>query len=176
MRVKPFAWLSVLAVAALAVVLLLISVDLDDTGGTEDFQAGGSAYSLGDHEQAVVHFTRAIESGDLVGNVLVVAYNNRGLAYQDLGDFERAIADYGEALRLDPGYALAYNNSGLSYANLGDFDSAIADYGEALRLDPGLAFAYGNRGIVFLELGRNEEAERDFAEAERLGLDVPNYP
>ena len=30
------------------------------------------------------------------------AYNNRGLAYRAKGDYDHAIADYNEAIRLDP--------------------------------------------------------------------------
>ena len=43
------------------------------------------------------------------------AYNNRGIAYEAKGDYDRAIADYNEAIRLDPKYAVAYNNRGIAY-------------------------------------------------------------
>ena len=74
------------------------------------------------------------------------AYNNRGVAYYKKGDYDRAIADYNEALRLDPKDASAYNNRGSAYAGEGDHDRAIADYNEALRLDPKYVYAYYNRG------------------------------
>jgi Flp pilus assembly protein TadD len=38
------------------------------------------------------------------------AYICRGLAYADRGDYDRAIADYSQAIKLDPNYALARNN------------------------------------------------------------------
>ena len=37
---------------------------------------------------------------------------NRGLSYRQLGQYERAMQDYDEAIRLDPGSAEARNNSG----------------------------------------------------------------
>jgi tetratricopeptide (TPR) repeat protein len=51
---------------------------------------------------------------------------------------DRAIADYTEALRLDPKYTFAYYNRGDAYRYNGDLDRAIADYTEALRLVPGI--------------------------------------
>ena len=58
--------------------------------------------------------------------------------YGDKGDYDRAIADYDEAIRLDPRYAVAYYNRGVAYCDKGDYDRAIADYNEAIRLDPKL--------------------------------------
>lgn len=45
-----------------------------------------------------------------------------------MGDYDRAIADYTQAIRLDPGYANSYNK--------GDFDRAVADYEVVLRINP----------------------------------------
>ncbi len=64
-----------------------------------------------------------------------MAYNNRGNAYNDLGEHQRAIEDLNEAIRLDPKLAMAYNNRGISYGNLGEHQRAIEDYDEALRLE-----------------------------------------
>ena len=44
-----------------------------------------------------------------------IAYYNRGVAYANKGDYERAIADFGQAIRLRPDYAEAHYNRGLAY-------------------------------------------------------------
>jgi tetratricopeptide (TPR) repeat protein len=49
------------------------------------------------------------------------------------------MADYSQAIRLDPNYALAYFNRGYTYYYKGDYDRAIADYNQVIRLDPNLA-------------------------------------
>jgi tetratricopeptide (TPR) repeat protein len=71
---------------------------------------------------------------------------------------EQALADYDQAIALDPQYAAAYNNRGIAYANLGDLEQAIADYDQALALDPQDALAYNNRGNAYRTLGDLEQA------------------
>ena len=58
------------------------------------------------------------------------------------GNDHRAIADYNEAIRLDPKSTLAFIGRGDAFTNKGDHDRALADYNEAVRLDPTRA---GNR-------------------------------
>src|SRR6516165_1397499 len=83
-------------------------------------------------DERIVACSRVITAGK--GN-LSWAYYNRGLAYQEKGDNDRAIADYDQAIRLDPKYAFAYNGRGNAYKAKGDNDRAIADYDQAIRLD-----------------------------------------
>ncbi len=64
------------------------------------------------------------------------AYTNRGNAYDDKGEVDRAIADYTKAIALNPKYALAYNNRGIAYDEKGDKEQAIADYRKALEINP----------------------------------------
>jgi tetratricopeptide (TPR) repeat protein len=82
-----------------------------------------------------------------------------------------AIADYDEAIRLDPKYARAFTNRGNVYDAKSEYDRAIADHSEAIRLDPKYAVAINNRGIVYIHKKDYERAAADFAEVIRL---VPN--
>jgi len=59
------------------------------------------------------------------------AYVNRGL--DSKGDFDRAIADFTQAIRLDPKYLEAYLYRAVAYQNKGDNDRAIADYSQLIR-------------------------------------------
>ena len=53
------------------------------------------------------------------------------------GDNDSAIADYNEAIRLDPKISRGLSSTGaVAYMHKGDNDRAIADYNEAIRLDP----------------------------------------
>jgi tetratricopeptide (TPR) repeat protein len=94
-------------------------------------------------------------------------YDNRGLSYADNGDYDRAIADYNEAIRLVP-QANFLTDRGDSYQFKGDVDHAIADYDRALALNPGFYLAYNNRGAAYEKKGDLNHAMADFQEALRI--------
>jgi Tfp pilus assembly protein PilF len=97
-----------------------------------------------------------------------VDYFNRGNAYLSKKDYGRAIADYDEALRLNPNYAASYFNRGVAYFSKKDYDRAIADYDEALRLNPNYATAYFNRGVAYFSKKDYDRAITDYGEAIRI--------
>src|SRR3954451_17544471 len=78
-----------------------------------------------------------------------IAYSNRSGAYRLKGEHDRAIADYDEAIRLNPDQAFTYANRGAAYRLKGEYDRAIADLSEAIRLKPDHASAYANRGEAY---------------------------
>ncbi len=61
---------------------------------------------------------------------------DRGNAWEDKGDHDKAIAYYNEAIRLAPNYWRAYNERGNAWASKSEFDKAIADYNQAVKLQP----------------------------------------
>jgi tetratricopeptide (TPR) repeat protein len=117
--------------------------------------------------------TRAIQSGALSGSGLAVTFNNRGNAYQSKGDYQRAIQDYDEAIRIDPEAALAFNNRGSAFQHMGNYDRAIQDYDQAIRLDGGFALSYNNRGRAHHLKEDYAQAIKDYGEA--IDID-PDYP
>ena len=54
---------------------------------------------------------------------------------------DRAIADFGKAIEINPRYANAFSNRSLAYRAKGDNEHAIADYNMAIEIDPKLATA-----------------------------------
>ena len=54
-------------------------------------------------------------------------HHNAGADLQEQGRLEEAIAEYDEAIRLDPQYSAAYNNRGAAYLDLGWHRRAIED-------------------------------------------------
>jgi tetratricopeptide (TPR) repeat protein len=98
----------------------------------------------------------------------VFAWVCRAIAWGELGQTDRALADYAEALRLDPMNALVLYNRGNTWLARQDPDRAVADYTEALRLSPELAAAVYGRGRA-RELRQDlDGAVADYTEAIRL--------
>ena len=95
------------------------------------------------------------------------AYVKRGIAYRHKGELDLAIADFTQALRLNPTHANAYISRGIAYDKKGDHDLAIADYTKVLeldpdKLDPDNMFAYHNRGIAYINKNDHDKALEDF--------------
>ncbi len=124
---------------------------------------------------ALARCTRAIQSGELSEPSLVVTLNNRGNAYQNKGDYARAIADYDQAIRLNSESALIFNNRGTAYQHRGDYEraiqdyeQAIKDYDEAITLDPDYQLAFYNRAFARFDQGLFTASVPDFARAVQL--------
>jgi len=92
-------------------------------------------------------------------------YNNRGIAYDEEGQYDQAILDYNKALEINPRYAEAYNNRGVAYANKGQYDQAISDYNKALEINPRFAAPYQYRGNTYMTKGLYNEAFSDYSKA-----------
>ena len=60
--------------------------------------------------------------------------NKWGADHYERGELDEAVADYTEAIRLNPRLAMAYYNRGISYAKKGDQAKAEADFAKAREL------------------------------------------
>jgi len=114
------------------------------------------------------------EIDDFPGRVNI-AYDLRGLAYEEMGDHMRAIEDFTEAIRLRPysSYVSPYNNRGISFEAAGEYDLAFLDYSTAIALNPNLPEPYMNRGRLYDKFGEYRKAMADFRRARELKGDVP---
>jgi tetratricopeptide (TPR) repeat protein len=99
-----------------------------------------------------------------------LAYYGRGIEYEQNGDFDRAIGELDEAIKIDADYANAYDSRGCIYAKKGDCDRAIADFTEAIRINPKESFYYRHRGDAYCDKGNYNEAIADLTNAVNLEL------
>ena len=98
--------------------------------------------------------TSLINSGKQTPQTLVIAYNNRGNAYVAKGEYDRAIQDYDQSIKLSPNYSKAFNNRGVAYQKKGEYDRAIKDFDESIKLNPDYGNAFANRAETYQNQGR----------------------
>ena len=103
---------------------------------------------------------------------LTAAINDRGLAYVSKGETDHAIADFDQAIQINPKDSLAYNNRGLAYRNKGETDTAINNYDQAILISPDFALAYYNRGNAYYDKRDYDRAIPDYNQALKIN---PNY-
>jgi tetratricopeptide (TPR) repeat protein len=100
-----------------------------------------------------------------------LVYLNRGTAYLSKGDYDRALADFNQAVKLQPDGASAYFNRAAVYFAKQDFDRALADINQVIKLQPDFALAYLKRGSVYYFKGDSDRALADINQAIKLQPD-----
>ena len=110
----------------------------------------------------------AIESGALSNEDGSEAHFIRASAYFETGDYDRALKDLDESVRLTPSASPVVNTRGWMYLAKFEYQRAIQDFNQAIQLDRNNSYAYANRAIAEFLLGNFGAAQDDFAQNERL--------
>jgi len=111
--------------------------------------------------------TALIQSGQESNEGLAVAFYNRGVSYFDKDMLDQAIADYTEAIALNPNDSSAYYNRGIAYRHKGNIDQAISDYTSAIAIEPDHAHAYYNRAGLYESRDQRDLAIADYRQSLR---------
>ncbi|WP_052250824.1 tetratricopeptide repeat protein [Xanthomonas sacchari] len=88
--------------------------------------------------------------------------NDRGLQLYKEKRYDEAEAQFTEALKLRPDFALAANNLGFIYYRQGKYAQAVRWLENTLKIDPSRAVAYVNLGDAYRQLGDAAKAKRAF--------------
>jgi tetratricopeptide (TPR) repeat protein len=131
---------------------------------------GRSLAAEEEYNRAIEAFAKAIR----FDRNNVAGYEGQGDAYLGKGDFQLALVDYSQALRLLPKGTAPVDHARLlskrrdAYFRLEDFDRALADQSEVIRLVPNVALSYLDRSQIYVSQKKYQLALNDIAQAMRL--------
>lgn len=125
------------------------------------FNQGLEQQGLNNLDAAIALYTRALE----LDKYLPDAYNNRGKARMDKGDYANAILDFTEAIKYRPDSFEAMYNRGIANFFAGNHEAAINDLTRTIERRPAEANAYNVRGSSYRALKKPLEAISDYNKA-----------
>jgi tetratricopeptide (TPR) repeat protein len=132
----------------------------------------GSAWHLAGREDVAGRsFERALKVAERAIELdpnHALAWENRGLVYDDLKKHDKAIADYSKAIELKPTVARIWHNRGVARAGLQQYNMAIGDYSKAIELDHTYWMAWYTRGNAHYALQQFDKATADHSKAVEL--------
>jgi tetratricopeptide (TPR) repeat protein len=140
--------------------------------------------SLTEEQFSALIYDSEDEYGDVIEGLTEVlradpsnanAYNNRGLAYAEIGMVRHALADLDRAVELDGGHTLARKNRATLLRDHGDQSRAIADLTVAIETDPNDLGAYASRAEAYRATGRDAEAVADLRRVEEIRTTDPRW-
>lgn len=111
---------------------------------------------------AISGCTAVIQTGRETNESLAVVFHYRGNAYLERGDFDHAIADFAQAIRLNPALPQSFYDRGRAYLAKKDYSQAIQDFDQTIRLNPDIPEVYDSRGKAFYDAGDPDRAAKDF--------------
>ncbi len=97
---------------------------------------------------------------------------SRGGVHRLRGEYERAVREYDEGLRLAPDRKRSYVARGYCLFQLKRYAQAIESLDKAIERDNGLVTAYRYRGLAQAALGRHDSAIKDYDKGLEL---APQY-
>jgi tetratricopeptide (TPR) repeat protein len=95
-------------------------------------------------------------------------YVDRGQIYTQIGEYDLALLDMNEAIRINPDQASYYDARAKTYAIRGNFESAFEDFTSAIERNPAVGQFFRNRGVLYDILDDFGRADSDFEHARSL--------
>ena len=133
----------------------------------QQYRSGKALHALDRLDEAMEVLTASIAT-----KPSAQAFAERGIVHYEKRAFDKAIADYTAAIRLDATQGEAFNNRAWTYYQAGQADKALSDADAAVRLLAREAYVWDTRAHIHAKLGNREAAIRDFRAA--LAIDPAN--
>ena len=124
---------------------------------------GAEASKNQDFDKAVELLRKATDLDHKYADELAAVYQQRAYADATNQQFQDAVNDYSEAIKLKPDDSRIYEQRAAVEMKLNDMDKALADYSEAIKLKPNEVRYYGYRSYIYEVKGdiKNSMADTD---------------
>jgi tetratricopeptide (TPR) repeat protein len=136
--------------------LAVCTAQLSQAQGTKDTKEanklardGAEASKNQEWDKAVDLLRKATALDHKYAPNLAAVYQQRGYAAATNQQFQDAINDYAEAIKITPDDARIYEQRAAVEMKMNDMDKALADYGETIKLKPNEARYYGYRSYIY---------------------------
>ncbi len=126
-----------------------------------EFYRGRNIFAMGEPDQAIAHFDRALELNPEKEDLPSV-YSYKASCLKELGRYDEAIKTLELGRKEDDERPDLHNLLGVCYYKKGEYQTAIAHFERAVHLNPSSGMDYANLGVNYSKLGRNEEAKQFF--------------
>lgn len=128
-----FKSLTAIGLAAAAVVAASAPAKAEQYGDSSSCDSG---YKVSDPHQKIDFYSRCLRSAPLDGESASTIFINRGVAYLQIREMDKALQDFTSAIKFDPEQPVAYINRALIELSRGQDDLAVGDLERAVQLQP----------------------------------------
>jgi tetratricopeptide (TPR) repeat protein len=125
----------------------------------------------GKHKEAIILFEKALKAKP----DFVEAYNQLGICYDELKQYDLALATYAKGLKVDASNGNIYFNRANTYKTLGSVELAQGDYLTALKLNPDKTMAYYSIAKMHAQQDNAKLASQYYQLATEAGVDKVEY-
>jgi Tfp pilus assembly protein PilF len=158
-QTKRFAYLAIL-LTAMVVAACPVHAQYIDPSLDPLLKDAVKYHHQGNSKKAIEIYTEYIVKGK--GGKSAEAFNWRGMAYVDIGDLDKAVQDFNQAISLNAKYADPHNNRGEVFRKKKNFPEAVKNYQQAIALEPSFAEPNYNIGLILRMEGKQPEALKHY--------------
>ena len=114
-------------------------------------------------------------SGDGKTRLDTYRYLNKGIDLLKKGDYQNAIKEFSEAIKLEPAYKTAHFYRSEAYTKLEQYDKALSDIDKAIGNSTTIFAYYNQRGLIYLLKKEYEKAIENLDESIKIAPNLVAY-
>jgi tetratricopeptide (TPR) repeat protein len=149
-------------------VVLLASLAAAGTANAADAADYAACFKAETPKAIFAACTPLIDDPSVNGENRALPLIYRGRALRQLREFDRAIADFTEALRINRNHPEPWVDRATAYAGKREYAPALADFAQAIRADPGYIYSYVGRAATYRVTGDIDNAVADYGKVIEL--------